>query len=1199
VGFWGRLFGRSGARTVPTPLSIGRYRVVRKLGEGGMGLVFEAEDDVLGRRVAVKRLKSGDESSRRRFWREARAAARLSHPNVCQIHEVGEDSQGLFLAMELLVGEPLSLRLERGPLPPPEVLSLGAGMLSALSALHAAGIVHRDLKPSNVYLTPHGARILDFGLARALPGELAQALAVDSGDRTHPDLMVGSPRYMAPEQILGKKVDERTDVFAAGAILYEALSGRPAFGGRTLVEVLTATLHDAPAPLEGAAAPFDAVVRRALAKAPADRYPCAEQLAEALREAASPPASEVRPARTKEAADRPDVFAGRDPELARLQQSLAAALAGNGSVMFVTGERGTGKSALVGAFLKQVRAAAEPVTVASGRCMERQGPGEAFLPFLDAFGRLLSTRARDVAVDLVRTWAPTMGILMPAALVPDPDGSLQRRTAGATRERLVREAGDFFEAAARIHPIVLLLEDLQWADPASVDLLCHVGRRIAHQRLLVLATYRPSETEALNPLLQRGALELRAAGWAHEVPLGPLGARDVQAWLDARFRPNDFPSGLAEALHARAEGLPLFVRALVELLAARGDIHCGEGRCRLARPLAELDLAPSRDVKDLVRAQLESLAGPERQLLEAASVVGKEFSSPVVAGLTGQDELEAEQRLLRLSRVLRVLESLGDEELPDGVVGTRYRFAHGLFRRVLYEDLVAPRRAQLHRRTAALLTHHWGEDAPMLAAQVAEHYERGRDPASAARFRTKAGDNASRRFAAAEAEEQYTCALRLLEKVPRAERSQQEIGLLRRRAMARSAQTRFDDALRDYEAMLERARAGRSLAAECDALSGLSGLAFVRRSPEMVARVREVLAAAEREGNPHWLSVARARAAQLLVVEGRLHDAARALDEVIASGRASGAKSAVGTGVWYRGFVHYWQSEYQAAEALETEGFLIAEEAGNAFEALAARMFAALARANLGRMSEALAEFQEALAVAEHNRDYFWGPRLVSHLGWVRRELQVPDRAREFDLRALEMARENPNPWTPEDEALINLCVDDVRAGHPHRAAELLARLEAGTRRSDWMLWMNELRLEAAAAEHWAARGDFDTAGSRAARLLEIARPLGARTYCCAAERVRLQAALHGETGVEAAARGLAAALAEFDNFPAPLEAWKSGRVLGCAWDRLGNQREARRAFESAAGAIRTIAAGTQEEELRSGFLASPPVREVLERVRA
>jgi Protein kinase domain/AAA ATPase domain len=820
------------------PGSIGRYRVLRKLGEGGMGVVFEAADDVLGRRVAVKRLKSGDDAARRRFLREARAAARLSHPNVCHLYEVGEDSQGMFLAMELLVGEPLSRRLERGALPPAEVVSLGAGMLAALSALHGAGIVHRDLKPSNVHLTPHGARILDFGLARALPGELARVLAGDSSDKTRADVMVGSPGYMAPEQVLGHEVDARTDVFSAGAVLYEAFAGRPAFGGSKLVEVFTATLHDAPPPLEGAAAPFDALVRRALAKAPAERFPSAESMAEALREAASSAVRGAPPSPVPE--ETRDVFAGRAAELARLGARFTAALAGTGSVVFVTGERGTGKSALVGALVKHVRGCPEPITVASGRCMERQGPGETFLPFLDAFGRFLSTRARDVAVDLIRTWAPTVGIQMPAALVPDPDGSLHRQTAGATRERLVREAGDFVEAATRLYPFVLVLEDMQWADPASIDLLCHLGRRIPRQRMLLVATYRPSDAEALNPALKRGALDLRAAGLADELPLGPLAVADVAAWLDARFAPNDFPSGLAEALHARAEGLPLFVRALVELLAARGDIRRGGARWSLSRPLAVLDLEPSRDVKDLVRAQLESLPGADRGLLEAASVLGKEFSSPVVAALAGGDPLEAEERLLRLARVHRVLEPLGDEELPDGTLGTRYRFAHGLFQRVLYEDLVAPRRALLHRRTAELLTRHWGEEAPMLAAQVAEHYELGRDPARAARFRTRAGDNAAHRFAAAEAEEQYTCALRLLDKLPRPERGNQEIGLLRRRAAARHAQARFDDAARDYEAMLERARAARSLAAECDALSGLgTALFFAQRPEEAKARARE------------------------------------------------------------------------------------------------------------------------------------------------------------------------------------------------------------------------------------------------------------------------------------------------------------------------------------------------------------------------
>lgn len=1200
-GFWRRLFGRSRERAGPAagvPSAIGRYRVVRKLGEGGMGTVFEAEDEVLGRRIAIKRLKATDESGRRRFWREARAAARLSHPNVCQLFEVGEDAGGPFLAMELLAGEPLSERLRRGPLDLAGAVALGSGMLAALQALHAAGLAHRDLKPSNVYLTPHGARLLDFGLVRPLPANLARAL--DSGSAiTDSNQLVGSPRYMAPEQILGQDVDARTDLFAAGAVLYEALAGRPAFEGRTLVEVLSATLHEPPPPLDAEFARLEPVIRRALAKDPADRFASAEEMAEALREATSPPPRAAAPPATAggDGAESREVFAGRTTELARLEERFAAALSGAGSVVFVTGERGAGKSALVGQFLGRVRSGKEPVTVAAGRCMERLGPGETFLPFLDAFGRLLSTRARDVAVDLIRTWAPTLGVQMPAALVPDPDGSLHRRTAGATRERLVREAGDFFEAAARLYPLVLLIEDLQWGDPASIDLLCHLARRIPRQRMLLLATYRPSDAEVLNTALKRGALDLRTAGLAGELALGPLTVLDVAAWLDARFSPNDFPAGLAEALNGRAEGLPVFVRSLIELLAARGEICRGEKGWSLARPLGELDLEPSKDVKDLVRAQLESLSQADRDLLEAASVAGKEFSSPVVAALVGGDPLDAEERLLRLSRVQRVLECLGDEELPDGTFGTRYRFAHGLFRRVLYEDLVAPRRVQLHRRTAELLTRHWGEDAPTLAVRVAEHFELGRDAASAARFRTRAGDHAARRFAGAEAEEQYTCALRLLEKLPRAERGAQEIGLLRRRAVARHAQARFDDAARDYETMLERARAARLPAAECDALSGLcNSHFFAQRLPEMAARAREALQAAERYGSPHHLSEAKGRVAQVQVMEGRLDEAVAALDVVVASARESGSPAALQIGLGYRGFARYWQAAYSATEADFAVGVVLSEELGDGFETLAARMFLGMARANLGRMSEALADFEQGLALAERNGDCFWRPRIVSNQGWVHRELQAPERAREFDARALEIAHENPSPWTPEADALINLCVDDVRSGRPDRAAELLARLAAGVRRGAWLRWLNELRLEAAAAEHWAARGDFDTAAVRAARLLEIARPLRARNYCCAAERVLGRAALASGTGLEAAAGRLGAALAELEAFPTPLEGWKSARVLGLLHDRLGHEREAGRAFALAAREVRTIATGTRDDALRRGFLSSPEVREVLDR---
>ncbi len=270
--------GRAG-----TPDRIGRYRILHKLGQGGMGVVYAAEDTSLGRRVALKTITRPDEETRLRFRREARAAASLSHPHACQIFEIGEDTGQLFIAMELLDGEPLAERLKRGPLPLAESLNLGREMLSALDALHAQGVVHRDVKPSNVFLTPRGTKLLDFGLARPLAADSGGALSLES-DLTRSGLIVGTPRYMAPEQILGEAIDARTDVFAVGAVLFEALAGRAAFPGTKAVEVMHATLHEQPPALAGppAVVAFDRVIRRALAKSKAERYPSADAMSREL-----------------------------------------------------------------------------------------------------------------------------------------------------------------------------------------------------------------------------------------------------------------------------------------------------------------------------------------------------------------------------------------------------------------------------------------------------------------------------------------------------------------------------------------------------------------------------------------------------------------------------------------------------------------------------------------------------------------------------------------------------------------------------------------------------------------------------------------------------------------------------------------------------------------------------------------------------
>ena len=264
------------------PSRLGHYAIRRKLGQGGMGVVYEARDERLERTVAIKTLATpaGDDTSRKRLWREARAAASVNHPNICQIYEIGEDTGGLFIAMELLEGEPLSDQLTRGPLNVADAVTVGLEILSALSALHARGIIHRDLKPSNVFRTSHGVKLLDFGLARP---ELDTAMT--AGDITRTGTIMGTPRYMAPEAIRGETVDARSDLFATGAILFEMLAGRPAFDGRTIADVIHATVYEHPPALSGSSmvAAIDRVIRQVLAKRPSERLPSADVMAEELR----------------------------------------------------------------------------------------------------------------------------------------------------------------------------------------------------------------------------------------------------------------------------------------------------------------------------------------------------------------------------------------------------------------------------------------------------------------------------------------------------------------------------------------------------------------------------------------------------------------------------------------------------------------------------------------------------------------------------------------------------------------------------------------------------------------------------------------------------------------------------------------------------------------------------------------------------
>src|SRR5262245_8544670 len=271
---------------------LGPYEIVSPLGAGGMGEVYRGRDTCLERMVAIKILRShfsADSIHKQRFEREARTISQLNHPHICVLYDVGSQDGVDYLVMECVEGETLGKRLEKGPLPLEQVLKYGAQIADALYKAHRAGIVHRDLKPGNIMLTASGAKLLDFGLAKpAAPLSSGATLtaAVPTTPATQEGTVVGTFQYMSPEQVEGKELDGRSDLFSLGAVLYEMLTLKHAFEGKSHLSVATAILEKEPAPISTikpmTPPALDHAVKKCMAKLPDERWQSASDLASEL-----------------------------------------------------------------------------------------------------------------------------------------------------------------------------------------------------------------------------------------------------------------------------------------------------------------------------------------------------------------------------------------------------------------------------------------------------------------------------------------------------------------------------------------------------------------------------------------------------------------------------------------------------------------------------------------------------------------------------------------------------------------------------------------------------------------------------------------------------------------------------------------------------------------------------------------------------
>jgi len=467
---------------------------------------------------------------------------------------------------------------------------------------------------------------------------------------------------------------------------------------------------------------------------------------------------------------------GRQHDVALLEQWLQDAAGGSRRLGFVSGDVGLGKTTVVDLLLVHLAARSE-MRSARGQCVEHYGVGEPYLALLEAVGQLCRGPGGQETLAVLRRYAPMWLVQFPELVSELELERLQRQVHGATPARMLRVLSQALEVLTTDTPLVLVLEDLHWSDPSTVECLAYLAQRREPARLLVLGTYRPAEAVIRAHPLRRTVQELCGRGQAVELCLERLRAEDVAAYVAGRLA-GPVAAPLAAFVHARTDGHALFMTNIVEHLVHQGLVVRRKGQWTLRDGSEACTASLPEGLRQLLVRRLEELPPEAQQVLETASVVGDEFAVAAVAAGAQCTVEEVEAVCEGVAAHHHLIDDTGLAAWPDGTRGGRYRFRHVLYQQVLYERLGTARRRHLHRRIGARLATGYGARAREIASQLAVHFERGGEAPQAVHAWQQAGEQALRRFAYAEAIGYLRRGLTLLEAWAEGpERWQQELAV--------------------------------------------------------------------------------------------------------------------------------------------------------------------------------------------------------------------------------------------------------------------------------------------------------------------------------------------------------------------------------------------------------------------------------------
>ncbi len=745
-----------------------RYRLDAELGQGGMGVVYRGHDLLLGRDVAVKLLsKAGlGTEGRARLLREAQAVAKLNHPNIVTLYDAGEADGAPFIVMELLSGVSL---FERKPASLDELVDVARQVCSALQHAHEHGIIHRDLKPENVILSaapPDPAprvhqrvKLTDFGLARS----------VTSRQTTETGL-TGTVFYMPPEQAMGRELDGRADLYSLGVMLYELSAGRLPFAGDDPLTVIAQHLHAPPVPpttyQPDIPAALEALILRLLSKLPEDRPASAEEVGRVLERIARKSTELIL-----SASDAPEAsplerlvrgrLVGRDAELAEARAVWQAATGEQGApaeeavgaepprVLLIAGESGAGKTP----FVRALRALAE---VSRGRWLHGEcyaEGGAPYAPFDAVFGMLageaawLESLPPVVAADLALIAPSLRGALGAAPTEATGDRTRVFESALAACQGIIRAGRGRNPPPA---PLMIVIEDVQWADPASLALIRHLARRARSARAKLLLVLTCRESEAAARALQDLLLDFTRERLAARIEINPFSRDQTGELLSVMFQQTP-PSAFVDEIYRETDGNLFYIEEVCKTLIESGVVYRSGARWEFPGELCCEALPQS--VRLMLQARIARLAPETQDALRLAAVIGREFDFETLHRASDASEDALVDALEEAQHAQLVVEARDARRGQDEV----FRFAHNLIAATLRDGLSGLRRRRMHRRVGEVIETLRPDDHATLGYHFLESGDSGR----ARGHLSAAGDAARRAYANAAALKFFTDALAL------------------------------------------------------------------------------------------------------------------------------------------------------------------------------------------------------------------------------------------------------------------------------------------------------------------------------------------------------------------------------------------------------------------------------------------------------